>query len=67
MTKDDMIKWIDSATYEMLLQKWRFAPSGSPFFEGEVGDYYSTKMREKREEIGINAAASASKAIGWGD
>lgn len=65
MIKDDMIKWIDNATYEQLLSKWRFAPAGDPFFQGDVGDYYKAKMSERREEIGPDASAAASKRIGW--
>lgn len=63
--ESEMIKWIDNATYEQLLKKWRFAPSGDPFFEGATGEYYTQKMRDKRKEIGNDAQVAASKRIGW--
>ena len=58
-------KWIDGASYHELLQKWRYAPSGSPYFQGETGDYYSDVMARKRKEVGNAAHVQASKAIGW--
>ena len=45
-------KWIDSATYEELLRKWRFAPSGDPLFQGQTGDYFNSVMRKRRAEVG---------------
>ena len=42
-------KWIDEATYEELLRKWRYAPVGDPLFQhGGAFDYYSKVMKEKR-------------------
>lgn len=66
MTIEEMKKWIDDATYEHLLSKWRFAPAGDPFFQGDMVDYYTEAMRRKREEIGEGGHVRASKAIGWG-
>jgi len=60
-TKD----WLDTASYEELLTKWRFAPTGSPWFQGEVGTYFEKVMRKKKEEVGEEAAVRASKNIGW--
>jgi hypothetical protein len=67
MTKEEMKHWIDKATYEDLLAKWRFARPGEPFFQGEIGDYYAKVMARKREEVGNEAHVRASKAIGWGN
>lgn len=64
MSKDDMKKWIDSVSYEELLRKWRFAPVGDPFFQGEMGDYYKQKMKKRREQIGDAGHTAASKSIG---
>jgi hypothetical protein len=64
MTEKKMMEWIDNATYEQLLKKWRHAPSGDPFFTGKVGSYYSKKIRRKREEVGNSAHIVASKNIG---
>jgi len=64
MSFEEMKKWIDNASYEELLRKWRFEPSGSPWFKDEIGKYYSGKMSEKRETTNDNGV-SASKRIGW--
>jgi len=58
-------KYIDGLSYEKLLFKWRFAPSGDPLFLGETGDYFSSAMNRKKMEIGDKEAASISKSIGW--
>ena len=56
--------WIDNASYEELLYMWRFEPAGSPFFMGEMGDYYASKLDQKREEVGEEEAVRASKRMG---
>ncbi len=66
MIPEDMKKVIDNSSYEQLLSRWRSAPVGSPWFQGEVGDYYSKVMNEKRELVGNSEAVRASKNIGWG-
>jgi len=60
-----MKTWIDNASYEELLYKWRFAESGDPFFSGEMGEYYSKVIREKRDALEPGIAAAISKKIGW--
>jgi hypothetical protein len=63
--KAEMIAWIDGASLEQLLSKWRFAPSGDPLLQGEVGEHFSKTMFAKRDAD--NAAwVAASKSIGWG-
>ena len=57
--------WIDNASYEDLLQKWRNAPSGDPFFLGKTGDYYKQVIARKRKEIGEAEHTRISKDIGW--
>lgn len=66
MTMDEMKKWIDRASYAVLLAKWRFAPVGDPMFQGEMGDYYAEIMKRKGEEIGNDGKVQASKDLGWG-
>jgi len=65
MTDDERKYWIDNASYRELLSRWRFARSGNPFFEGEVGDYYAKVMKCKREEVGDAEHTRVSKSIGW--
>lgn len=57
--------WIDAASYEALLSRWRFAPVGDPFLQGEAGQYYKEVMSRKRNEVGDDEHVRASKAIGW--
>ena len=57
---DKQKKAIDEMTYEQMLSKWRFAPIGDPMFQGEVGDYFSKVMKQKRENH-----SQVSKKIGW--
>lgn len=61
----EMKNWIDNATYEELLSRWRFASGGDLIFQGEAGEYYAEVMKKKREEIGNDACVKASKNIGW--
>jgi len=65
MNKEQRKKWIDNATYEELLSRWRFSPAGSAWFQGEIGDYYQKVMKEKRKEVGDAGHVQASKKIGW--
>lgn len=58
-------EWIDGASYQELLGRWRSAPVGSPMFQGETGDYYSKVTAKRRTEVGNAAHTAASKAIGW--
>lgn len=55
---------IDKMDYESLLYRWRNAPVGDPWFQGETGDYWKQRMTELRN---ANPAGhvKASKNIGW--
>jgi len=54
---------IDNLSYEGLLQHWRFAAIGDPWFQGETGEYWGTRMRELSATVDHVAV---SKRIGWG-
>ena len=57
---------IDAMSYEQLLSKVRFAPIGSPWFQGESGDYFLKHMNELRSQPGGDLKHTAtSKNIGW--
>ena len=56
-------RWIDGASYEQLLEKWRFAPVGDPLFQGDTGDYYRDVMQQKKANCDH---VQASKNVGWG-
>ena len=40
---------IDAMSYESMLYRWRFAPFGDPFFQGEAGKYFAEVMSEKKK------------------
>lgn len=63
MTPEEKV-WIDNASYEVLLRKWRFAPCTDEFFQGETGTYMAKVMTEKRS-ADPRGAIAASKRIGW--
>ena len=65
MNNDQMKQWIDSASYQQLLQKVRYAPLGSPWFQGEIGAYFGNAIGKARASISPADAVAASKAIGW--
>jgi hypothetical protein len=61
----EMKDWIDNASYRDLLSRWRHHDVGSPWFQGEIGHYYSKVMSRKRSEISTDEQVAASKSIGW--
>jgi hypothetical protein len=56
-------QFIDEMSYQGLLSRWRFAPVGDAWFQGETGDYWGKRMRELREAGADHV--DASKTIGW--
>ena len=66
MTDEDVKAWINTASYETLLRRWRKSPTGDPIFQGEIGDYYADAMRRKKAETPHSERVAASKRIGWG-
>ena len=66
-TVAEMLAWVERASYEDLLRKWRFAPAGDPhFLTPEVFKALQAKMwRLRREDPAQHVRAS--KAIGWTD
>ena len=67
MTTQEMLDWINNATYEELFRKWRFHPVGSPFFQDDVGKYYAKVFAERRKEVGDAEHTRISKKIGWSE
>lgn len=56
--------WIDTASHEQLLRRWRFMRVGDPFFQGDTGEYYVKVLAEKRATDPAGHVR-ASKRIGW--
>ena len=59
---DAMKTEIDAMSYESMLCLWRNAPPGSPYFQGETGQYYQEVMNRKRANADH---VRASKRIGF--
>lgn len=62
---DDEKKAIDSMSMRDLLKRCRFDPSGSPFWQGDHGDYALARLSQLRDDDPA-AFTAASKEIGWG-
>lgn len=57
---------IDGLSYDQLLSRWRFAPVGDKWFQGETGDYWGKRMAELRAQPGGDGRhVAASKSLGW--
>lgn len=56
---------IDNMSYEQLLYKWRFAPAGTDLFQGETGEYFKSKLFEKRNQLSVSEQVAVSKYVGW--
>ena len=62
---EDQKDWIDNASYYALMNRWRFAKSGDPIFQGEAGDYYKKVMSEQRAQVGPAEHTRISKSLGF--
>ncbi len=66
-TVKEMADWIDSASYEELLKKWRFSEIGDPYFTNtDVGKYFEYVMFDKKSSLSQDEQSSISKRVGWG-
>ena len=54
---------LDTLSYIQMLARWRNAPIGDPWFQGETGVYFEQRMVELRK-AGADPVA-ASKRVGW--
>jgi len=59
-TVDELKAQIDAMSQYDLCRTWRFAMIGDPLLQGEVGDYFAAKLKEKG---GFTTAIS--KGLGW--
>lgn len=48
---DQTKSWIDNASYEELLSRWRYGKLGDPMFMDVTGAYYSKVMFEKNNRL----------------
>jgi hypothetical protein len=69
MTTEDVIadhdkQWIDTASLEQLLRRWRFAAIGDELFQGVTGKYFADRMFTLRN-ASPDLWVAASKSVGW--
>lgn len=57
---EEQKKQIDEMSQYELCKKWRFAPAGDPLLQGEVGEYFAAKLKEKG-----GFTPEISKSLGW--
>lgn len=62
---DEQARWINEASLEELLRKWRFAPVGDAMLQGDSGDHFCRVMKQKRNEVSAEEWSRISKAVGW--
>lgn len=64
---DEQKAWIDNASLEELLRRWRFAKAGEDdIFQGEAGKYFADVMFLHRK-ADLAGWVTASKRVGWDD
>ena len=56
--------YIDGLGHGALLSRWRFAPVGDPWFQGETGEYWGKRLSEL-QDADPAAHVAESKALGW--
>lgn len=66
MTEQEMREWINAASYEQLLAKWRFEPVGSPWFQGRVGRHFEKVMAMRRAGTPFEERIAISKRLRFG-
>jgi hypothetical protein len=60
VTTEELKARIDAMSHYELCRIWRFAVPADPLFQGEVGEYFAAKLKEKG-----GMTPEISKAIGW--
>ena len=64
--EEQMRAWVDEASYEELLMRWRFAPSTDTIFHGDLGRHFVQTMASKKNALAISDQVTISKRVGWG-
>lgn len=60
-----MKEWIDTASTEDLLRRIRLDPTESPWFVGEIGEYYRDTLIKRRNALDFGEWADISRRVGW--
>ena len=58
----ELLEFINTASDEELLRRWRFAPAGDPIFIGKAGEAYVKAMKKLQATKGFS---TISKRVGW--
>lgn len=58
-------EWIDNASYEDLLRRWRFGKLGDQMLQGDAGEYFCNRMVSLRNALPNAEVVATSKRIGW--
>ena len=65
MNQAEMLEWVEKATNEELLRKWRFAKIGDPFFQDvDVSAAVSKRLAHLRNQ-NPDEYTAISNRIGW--
>lgn len=64
-SKEELLDFVETASYEDLLRLWRFEPIGSPYFVPGIYEHVVETMKQKGEELTPVERAQISKDIGW--
>lgn len=56
---------IDKLQYEDMLQLMRFASIGHQYFSGELGDYFTYRMKYLKTLYTDSGLVLISKSVGW--
>lgn len=65
LSDDQMIEWINNASYLELLTKWRKTTIPSRWFVGRVGDHFTRVFYAKKDATSEADRVAASKQVGW--
>ncbi len=58
--------WIDNASLDDLLRRWRFAKAGEDeIFQGDTGTYYAKVLFVDHRDRSPERWTAASKRVGW--
>ena len=60
-----MKSWINEASYEQLLARWRFSKSDDKMCQGSLGEYFAREMERKGSALSDAERVETSKRVGW--
>lgn len=64
-TSYDKFAWIENASYEELLRRFRYTKDNSKWFKGILGRYYRKQMYYKAACLPKAQQSAISEKVGW--